>query len=134
MSISSRSSAYWNRSLHTLTLVRICAFVYITARGCWRRGALKTSAVWQNWQTDVSQEDGDTFRGTHYGVQHRRQDLQRRQIAVALLLWGWLGHGGLFQAGGGVCGLNLDFVAAGWPRVVGHGRLWSEGRPVGAPW
>lgn len=58
-------------------------------------------------------------------MQHRRQDLQRRQIAVALLLWGWLGHGGLFQAGGGVCGLNLDFVAAAWPRVVGHGRLWS---------
>lgn len=27
MSISSMSSAYWKRSLHTLTLVRICAFV-----------------------------------------------------------------------------------------------------------
>lgn len=55
MSISSRSSAYWKRSLHTLTLVRICALVYMTARGCCRRGALNTSAVWQNWQRAVSQ-------------------------------------------------------------------------------
>lgn len=117
MSISSRSSAYWKRSLHPDTDKRICAFVYITALGCCRCGALKTSAVWQNCRK------GGKVRVTIEDCV--AESLRRRGASRG-------GSGGVFEPlfGLGIFGRWGGRAASLWIRARGSGVEEEGGRNV----